>query len=68
LADYASYIEKQEEVSRVYQDQEEWSRRAILNVARMAKFSSDRTIGEYASQIWNVNSFNNSDSKKTNTA
>lgn len=68
LADYASYIEKQEEVSRVYQDQEEWSRRAILNVARMAKFSSDRTIGEYASQIWNVNSFKNSDAKKTNKA
>ncbi len=54
LADYASYIAKQEEVSKVYQDQEEWSRRAILNVARMAKFSSDRTIGEYAKNIWNV--------------
>ena len=57
LADYASYIEKQEEVSQVYKDQEEWSRRAILNVARMAKFSSDRTIGEYAKNIWNVKSF-----------
>jgi starch phosphorylase len=54
LADYASYVAKQEEVSKVYQNQEEWSRRAILNVARMAKFSSDRTIAEYASQIWNV--------------
>jgi glycogen phosphorylase len=57
LADYASYIEKQEEVSQIYNDQEEWSRRAILNVARMAKFSSDRTIGEYADNIWNVKSF-----------
>lgn len=57
LADYASYVAKQDEVSAVYQDQEEWSRRAVLNVARMAKFSSDRTIGEYAKQIWNVNSF-----------
>lgn len=57
LADYASYVAKQEEVSAVYQNPEEWSRRAILNVARMAKFSSDRTIGEYAKQIWNVNSF-----------
>jgi glycogen phosphorylase len=57
LADYASYVAKQEEVSALYQDQEEWSRRAILNVARIAKFSSDRTISEYASQIWNVNSF-----------
>ncbi|HQN65717.1 MAG TPA: glycogen/starch/alpha-glucan phosphorylase [Methylophilus sp.] len=56
LADYASYISMQDEVSKVYQDQEEWSRRAILNVARMAKFSSDRTIAEYAEQIWDVKS------------
>ncbi len=56
LADYASYVAAQDEVDRVYQDQEEWSRRAILNVARMAKFSSDRTIAEYADQIWNVKS------------
>ena len=58
LADYASYIAKQDEVGKLYQDQEEWSRRAVLNVARMAKFSSDRTIAEYASQIWNVQSMN----------
>jgi starch phosphorylase len=58
LADYESYIAMQEEVDRVYQDQEEWSRRAILNVARMAKFSSDRTIGEYAKNIWHVESMN----------
>jgi glycogen phosphorylase len=57
LADYASYIAKQDEVSQVYKDQEEWSRHAILNVARVAKFSSDRTIGEYAENIWNVKSF-----------
>ncbi|MGB2831535.1 MAG: glycogen/starch/alpha-glucan phosphorylase [Methylotenera sp.] len=56
LADYESYIAMQDEVGRVYQDQEEWSRRAILNVARMAKFSSDRTIGEYAKNIWQVES------------
>ncbi len=54
LADYASYIATQDEVSAVYQDTEEWTRRAILNVARMAKFSSDRTIGEYAKNIWKV--------------
>jgi starch phosphorylase len=54
LADYASYIATQDEVGKVYQDQEEWSRRAILNVARMAKFSSDRTISEYAKNIWKV--------------
>ncbi|HPV45941.1 MAG TPA: glycogen/starch/alpha-glucan family phosphorylase, partial [Methylotenera sp.] len=56
LADYESYIAMQDEVGRVYQDQEEWSRRAILNVARMAKFSSDRTVGEYAKNIWQVES------------
>jgi len=56
LADYASYIATQDEVGKLYQDQEEWSRRAILNVARMAKFSSDRTINEYAKNIWNVKS------------
>ena len=54
LADYASYIETQEAVSALYQNQEEWTRRAILNVARVGKFSSDRTIGEYAKNIWKV--------------
>jgi starch phosphorylase len=54
LADYASYIAAQDAVSALYQDQEEWSRRAILNVARVGKFSSDRTIGEYAKNIWHV--------------
>jgi glycogen phosphorylase len=54
LADYESYIATQDKVAELYQDQEEWSRRAILNVANMAKFSSDRTIAEYADQIWNV--------------
>lgn len=54
LADYESYIAMQDEVATVYQDEEEWSRRTILNVANMAKFSSDRTIAEYADQIWDV--------------
>ena len=54
LADYASYIATQDAVGAMYQDTEEWTRRAILNVARVGKFSSDRTIGEYANNIWNV--------------
>ena len=54
LADYASYMAAQDEVDRVYQDQDEWTRRAVLNVARIGKFSSDRTIGEYAKNIWKV--------------
>ncbi len=54
LADYAAYVACQEEVSRLYLDQAEWSRRAILNAAGMGKFSSDRTIAEYAREIWQV--------------
>lgn len=57
LADYASYVETQEKVADLYQNQTEWTKKAILNVARMAKFSSDRTIGEYAKNIWHVNAF-----------
>ncbi len=57
LADYSAYVEAQEKVAALYQDEEAWSRMAILNVARMAKFSSDRTIGEYASRIWKVGPF-----------
>lgn len=56
LADYASYIQTQEHVSALYKDKEEWSRRAILNVARMGKFSSDRSIREYADNIWKLDS------------
>jgi glycogen phosphorylase len=54
LADYASYIECQEKVSRAYRDREKWTRMAILNVARSGKFSSDRAIGEYARNIWHL--------------
>jgi len=55
LADYASYIEAQDKVAKLYENQDEWTRLAILNVANMAKFSSDRAIGEYAKNIWHVN-------------
>ncbi|MDP1658667.1 MAG: glycogen/starch/alpha-glucan phosphorylase [Methylotenera sp.] len=54
LADYASYIETQDRVGRLYQHQDEWTRLAILNVANMAKFSSDRAIGDYAKNIWHI--------------
>ncbi len=56
LADYASYIEAQDRVASLYQKPDEWTRLAILNVANMAKFSSDRAIGEYAKNIWQVTS------------
>ncbi|MGD0282310.1 MAG: glycogen/starch/alpha-glucan phosphorylase [Dissulfurispiraceae bacterium] len=58
LADYGSYIECQQQVDALYSDPEEWSRRAILNVASMGKFSSDRTIREYADRIWDIKSVN----------
>ena len=52
LADFPLYLRCQEQVSREYVDKEEWSRKSILNVAHMGKFSSDRTIKEYAQEIW----------------
>jgi glycogen phosphorylase len=54
LADYASYIACQEAVSTAYLDRTQWLRSAILNVANMGKFSSDRSIMEYAKVIWNT--------------
>ncbi|MBP8273391.1 MAG: glycogen/starch/alpha-glucan phosphorylase, partial [Acidobacteria bacterium] len=53
-ADYASYIACQDRVDALYRDQDEWSRRAILNVAAMGNFSSDRAIQQYADEIWRV--------------
>jgi starch phosphorylase len=54
MADYASYIAAQQRVSTLYKERGEWARRAILNVAHMGKFSSDRTIQEYANKVWGV--------------
>ena len=54
LADYRSYIDAQDRAGLVYLDQEKWSAMAIRNVAGSGKFSSDRTIGEYAEDIWKL--------------
>ena len=54
LADYRSYVECQETVSRRFADAEHWTRASILNVARIGKFSSDRAIREYCEDIWQV--------------
>ncbi len=56
LADYASYIECQELVNQTYLDQDKWTKMAIHNVANMGKFSSDRTIKQYADEIWDAKS------------
>ncbi len=52
LADYQSYIECQEGASRAYRDQDHWTRMSILNVTRIGKFSSDRSIRDYSADIW----------------
>jgi starch phosphorylase len=54
LADLKSYIEADGQLDALYADPDEWARKAILNVAGSGKFSSDRTIAEYANEIWNV--------------
>jgi glycogen phosphorylase len=54
LADYRPYIIAQEKVSRLFLDPHQWTRRSILNTAHMGKFSSDRSILDYAKDIWNV--------------
>lgn len=54
FADYQSYVDCQNRVGEVYQDQDKWTRMSILNTARMGKFSSDRSIQEYCDDIWHV--------------
>jgi len=54
LADLKSYLEADEQLCALYAQPDEWTRRATLNVAGSGKFSSDRTIAEYATEIWNV--------------
>ncbi|MDF1578618.1 MAG: glycogen/starch/alpha-glucan phosphorylase [Desulfobulbales bacterium] len=54
LKDLDSYLACQNAVEEVYRDRREWGRRAVLNVARMGKFSSDRAVREYARDIWGI--------------
>jgi glycogen phosphorylase len=54
LADLKSYLEADQRLRELYADSDAWARKAILNVAGSGKFSSDRTIAEYATQIWEV--------------
>lgn len=54
LGDFASYVDIQEKVSQAYKDKDNWAKMAVINTAKSGKFSSDRTIREYASEIWNI--------------
>jgi starch phosphorylase len=54
LADLKSYLQAHEQTESLYADQAAWSEKVILNVAGSGKFSSDRTISEYAQDIWHL--------------
>jgi starch phosphorylase len=56
LADFAAYDACQAEVSKAWKDPERWTRMAVLQTARTGTFSSDRTIRQYAEEIWKVKS------------
>ena len=54
LADYRSYVDTQDKVDKLYRQPEKWQRCAAMNIANMGYFSADRTIQEYADEIWNI--------------
>jgi len=54
LPDFRAYSDTQEKVGELFKDKARWAEMAILNTARMGKFSSDRTISEYAREIWDL--------------
>jgi starch phosphorylase len=54
LADLTSYLGADQRLLALYADQEGWARKAILNISSSGKFSSDRTIAEYAAEVWDA--------------
>ena len=57
LADFQSYAETQNKIELEFTNKDKWTNKAILNVARIGKFSSDRTISEYAKDIWGIKQY-----------
>ena len=55
LGDFASYRETKDRMAQDYRDQEAWSRKAWINITRSGRFSSDRTISDYAHEVWHIN-------------
>jgi starch phosphorylase len=54
LADYAAYVAMQDRVDAAYMNADEWARKAIVNIANMSRFSTDRLVREYAATVWNA--------------
>ena len=54
LADFESYSDAQQRANSAFKDQKQWARMAILNTARMGKFTSDRSIKDYVERIWHL--------------
>jgi starch phosphorylase len=54
LADYEAYLACQENVDTAFKDRKEWTRKTILNVANIGRFSVDRLVQQYASDVWNA--------------
>jgi glycogen phosphorylase len=54
LADFSAYLDAHDQAAQAFRQPDTWAQSAILNVARMGKFSSDRTVSEYAQEIWNI--------------
>ena len=65
IADFPAYVETQTRIDADYLNEEVWWRKAILNVARIGKFSSDRTVTEYAREIWHIGPFEQPKHRKT---
>jgi starch phosphorylase len=54
MADFDAYVAAQDKAEKAYLEKTRWTRMSILNVARCGKFSSDRTVGQYARDIWDI--------------